>query len=152
MVGTDFYAPGAIALLEAKGLDRPIARKPQSVRLADGDDRVVEGRREFDRDMKLVAEFADIGDAKREDGRARDREVARGREGKRRIGNVVACQRLQNLARLRTHEREHGGLRRRVDEPRVRTRRDRRADPVKIVRGEAGAGDERERVPRDGRL
>ena len=82
------------------------------------------------------------------DGRARDHEVARGREGKRRIGNVVARQRLQNLARLRTHEREHGGLRRRVDERRVRARRDRRADPVKIVRGEAGAGDERERVPR----
>ena len=80
VIRADLGAPGAIALFEAKGLDRPIAGKPEPVRRARGDDRVTEGRREFDRDMQLVAEFADIGDAKGEHRRPSDHKVARGRE------------------------------------------------------------------------
>ena len=48
--------------------------------------------------MQFVAKLADIGDPQRERRRTRDDQFPRCREGKRRIGDVVPRQRLQNLA------------------------------------------------------
>src|SRR3546814_18063881 len=58
------------------------------------------------------------------------------------VGQVVAHHLLQDVARLRAHEREHGVGGGDVEELRVHARGDVALDPVEVVGGEAGAGDE----------
>src|SRR3546814_5263789 len=58
------------------------------------------------------------------------------------VAHVVAGNRLQDVARLRPHERQHGVGRGDVEELRVHALRDIAPDPVEVVGGEAGAGDD----------
>ena len=88
VLGRDVGAPDAVALLEAAGVDRPVAAGDEAVPAAGVPDRVPQPQPELHRAVELPAELAHVGDAEREaraPARSRPRAPAcTGRTGRRR--------------------------------------------------------------------
>ena len=78
---------------------RPAWRRPNGV--ARLDQAVVDVRRLLGRDVELVAELAEVGDADAQHAREADVDLARGAERERLVRQVGAGDRLQQLARAR---------------------------------------------------
>ena len=96
----DVVAVVAIALLHAQAGERLEPGMAQAERLARLDQTIVDVRRLLARNVKLVAQLAHVGDADAQHARVADVDLARRAERKRRVRQIGAGQRLQQLARL----------------------------------------------------
>ena len=104
--------------------------------------RVVDARGKLDGNVQLPAELADIGDAERKHRRSGEGNPLHSAEREAGIRHVVLGQTLEHVARPRAHDRQHGIRRGDIDQAGIEPIGDRARDPVEVVRGEAGAGDD----------
>ena len=86
----DVVAVVAVALLHAQARQRLEARVAQADALAGLDEAVVDVRRLLGRDVELVAELAEVGDAHAQHAREADVDLARGAERERLVRQVGA--------------------------------------------------------------
>ena len=98
-VGRQVRAPQPVALLEAHRLERPVAEVDETEVLAGLVQQVVQRPLRLDRMVQLPAELTHVRDPHREHARASDLDVAGAEEGEPRVGEVVARDPLQQLAR-----------------------------------------------------
>src|SRR4029077_2839190 len=108
VVGGDVRAPDAIALLEPKRVDRPVAAADEAVRTPCSPERVEEHRAELGRAVELPTELADVRDANGQAGRRPDGEFARVHVREGAVREVGGGERLQDLSRRRAPEPEAG--------------------------------------------
>ena len=94
----DVVAVIAIALFHAEARQRLQAGMAQAEARSGRDQAVVDMGGVLGRDVELVSEFADIGDAHAQHARKADVDLARGAERKRLVREVGAGERLQQCA------------------------------------------------------
>src|SRR6478609_8249152 len=101
MVGPDLSTPGAVALLQSQRLDGAVAGVDDAVRLPGFHQCVVYARGELDGNVKLEAKLADIGDPECKQRCPGEGKPLHPAERKAGVRNVVVCETLEHVTRLR---------------------------------------------------
>ena len=108
-------APMAIGLLNAQAVHRVIAGELQAEGRAVCHNKIKHAGGKFTRDIKLIAQLADIGDAGDADAGGANFNHLAGAKREGGIRHIIGCERSKQCARIRPHQADGGGARGDID-------------------------------------
>ena len=146
-LAVELGAVGAVALLDAAGraVDADAGRD-RAVRLPRLEQRLPQAGGLGHRDVELPAELADVGDARGEDGGARDLDLATGEEAEAGVADVVGGERGDDVAGAGAPDADGGDVVGEVGEGRRARLRQVAGEPGAVGHAVRAAGDDPEVV------